>query len=218
MDGLPKEKRKAYLLQPKSMLTYQTLIEKILEADGITKEMIEEQQKRVEFIEKLLQVNKEDRLKMIKDEKTIIDGIFFSLFSRVIQSAAAQGDKDTQEKLLDIQKTLFEKTEVGKEIYKNAQATEAAVKKLQDASKDGLTREKLLELLLNTEDDLQLSTIASLARTGMDYTFFQQLSEKIEAASEEKKGVGNTSALRQCVVQPSYRVQGWLQIVRGARY
>jgi hypothetical protein len=39
VDRLPQEKRKAYLLQPKAMLTYQTLVEKILEADGITKEI-----------------------------------------------------------------------------------------------------------------------------------------------------------------------------------
>ena len=189
MDGLPNEKRKAYLLQPKSMLTYQTLIEKILEADGITKEMIEDQQKKVALIEKLIQAKNDERQKMIADEESIIDVNFFSLFSRIIQSAAAQGDKATQEKLIEIQKELFEKTKVGKEIFINAQATEAALKKLQDASKDGLTREKLLELLLNAENDLQLSTIASLARSGMDYVFFQQLSEKIDAAStdEEKK-------------------------------
>ena len=61
MDGLPNEKRKAYLLQPKSMLTYQTLIEKILEADGITKEMIEDQQTKVALIEKLIQAKNDER-------------------------------------------------------------------------------------------------------------------------------------------------------------
>jgi len=187
MDELPKEKRKAYLFQPKSMLTYQSLIEKILEADGITKEMIEDQQKKVGLVEKLIQANKEERLKLIADEKSIIDINFFTLFSRIIQSASAQGDQATQDKLIEIQNELFENTEVGKEIFENAQATEAAIKKLQDASKDGLTREKLLELLLNTNDDLQLSTIASLARSGIDYVFFQQLSEKIDSAKDDKE-------------------------------
>ena len=93
MDGLPKEKRKAYLFQPKSMLTYQSLIEKILEADGITKEMIEDQQKKVGLVEKLIHANKEARLKLIADEKSVIDINFFTLFSRIIQSAAAQGDQ-----------------------------------------------------------------------------------------------------------------------------
>jgi hypothetical protein len=44
VNGLPTEKRKGYLFQPQTMFTYQTLIDKVLEADGITKEMIEAQQ------------------------------------------------------------------------------------------------------------------------------------------------------------------------------
>jgi hypothetical protein len=67
MDRLPNEKKKAYLLQPKSMLTYQSLIENILEADGITKEMIEGQQKRIGLIERLIQTNnKGERQGIIK--------------------------------------------------------------------------------------------------------------------------------------------------------
>src|SRR5512143_538808 len=46
LNRLPPEKRKAYLLRPQSMLTMQTMIDKILEADGITKEMVEASQKR----------------------------------------------------------------------------------------------------------------------------------------------------------------------------
>jgi hypothetical protein len=47
MNRLPQEQRKAYLLRPQSMFTFQTMIEKILEADGITKQMIEDQQNRL---------------------------------------------------------------------------------------------------------------------------------------------------------------------------
>jgi len=188
MDRLPNEKKKAYLLQPKSMLTYQSLIENILEADGITKEMIEGQQKRIGLIERLIQTdNKEERQGIIKQDENLIDGTFFSLFSRIIQSASAQSDNDSQEKMKEIQNELFETTEVGRELLRNAKDTETAIKKLQEASKDGLTREKLLDLLLSAENDLQLSTMASLARSGLDYQFFQLLTEKIDSASNDKK-------------------------------
>ncbi|MRR29952.1 hypothetical protein EG834_06465, partial [bacterium] len=50
VNALPAEKRKGYLFQPQTMFTYQTLLDKVLEADGITKEMIEAQQKRVGLI------------------------------------------------------------------------------------------------------------------------------------------------------------------------
>ena len=44
MDDLPPEKRKAYLFKPQTMLTQQRLFETILEADGITPEMMKAQQ------------------------------------------------------------------------------------------------------------------------------------------------------------------------------
>jgi hypothetical protein len=40
-NRLAPEKRKGYLLRPQSFFTYQSLIERILGADGITPEMIE---------------------------------------------------------------------------------------------------------------------------------------------------------------------------------
>ncbi|MBE9508382.1 MAG: CpXC domain-containing protein, partial [Chloroflexi bacterium] len=43
MNDLPPEERKAYLLQPEIFLTLENLANKILEADGVTPEMIEAQ-------------------------------------------------------------------------------------------------------------------------------------------------------------------------------
>src|SRR5512143_2999616 len=47
VNKLPPEKRKAYILRPQSFLTYQSLIEKILEGEGVSREMLDEQQKRL---------------------------------------------------------------------------------------------------------------------------------------------------------------------------
>ena len=187
LDKLPQEKRKAYLLQPQSMLTYQTLIEKILEADGITKEMIENQQKRIALIERLLGASKEERVDIIKQEESLIDVNFFTLLSRIVQSSVGQGDKESQEKLLELQQQLFENTKTGKELYSQAKDSEKAIKQLQEAGKEGLTREKLLDLFLNAENEVQISTMASLARSGLDYSFFQLLSEKIDQTSDKQE-------------------------------
>ncbi len=187
LDKLPQEKRKAYLLQPQSMLTYQTLIEKILEADGITKEMIENQQKRIALIERLLGTSSKERVEIIKQEEPLIDVNFFTLLSRIVQSSVAQGDKESQEKLLELQQQLFENTKTGKKIYSQAKDTEKAIKQLQEAGKEGLTREKLLDLFLKAENEIQISTMASLARSGLDYSFFQLLSEKIDQTSEKSE-------------------------------
>jgi len=187
LNELPQEKRKAYLLQPQSMFTFQTMIEKILEADGITKEMLADQQKRIDLIDKLIKTPKENRLAIFEQEKEIIDINFFSILSRIVESAMAQGDENSQKKLLDLQKQLFENTQIGQELFVQAKETESAIKSLQEASKDGLTREKLLEILENAPSEIQLSTIASLARSGIDYGFFQLLSEKIDSTKDKNK-------------------------------
>jgi len=43
LNSLPPEQRKGYLFTPRSMLSLQGMVETILEADGITKEVIEQQ-------------------------------------------------------------------------------------------------------------------------------------------------------------------------------
>ena len=187
MDNLPKEQRKAYLLQPKSMLTYQTLIEKILEADGITKEMLEDQQQRINLLERLLKTPADQRLDVINKEKDIIDINFFSILSRIIESAMAQGDEESQKPLIELQKLLFENTETGKTLFTQAKETEEVIKALQEAGKDGLTREKLLEVLINNNSETKVATIASLARAGIDYEFFKLLSEKIDKTQDIKQ-------------------------------
>jgi len=185
MDNLPQEKRKAYLLQPKSMFTYQTLIETILEADGITKEMLEAQQKRISLLERLLTTPKIDRKTIIQQEEGLIDMHFFSILNRILQSVVAQGDQNSQKELLDLQQELFENTTEGKKIFAQAKESESAIKALQEAGKDGLTREKLLDVILKNDSDIQISTLVSMARSGMDYEFFKLLSEKIENTKEE---------------------------------
>jgi hypothetical protein len=85
VNALPAEKRKGYLFQPQTMFTYQTLLDRVLEADGITKEMIDAQQKRIGLIQRLLTTPKpEDRLTIIQQENSLIDGSFFAILSTLI--------------------------------------------------------------------------------------------------------------------------------------
>jgi len=187
LENLPQEKRKAYLLQPKSMLTYQTLIETILEADGITKEMLEEQQKRIKLLERLLTTPKTERVNIIKQEEELIDVQFFSIFTRILQTTNAQGDQKSQQELIALQEELFKNTKTGQEIFTQAKETETAIKALQEAGKEGLTREKLLDAILKANSEIQLSTIVGMARAGLDYEFFKLLSERIEKESSQQE-------------------------------
>lgn len=188
VNALPPEKRKGYLFSPQTMFTYQTLIDKILEADGITKEMIEAQQKRVSLIQRLLTTAKsEDRITIIHQENDLIDGEFFAILGTILESASTQGDEKAAQLLKDIQKELLQETKVGQELLAQSVETQAALKTLQDASKTGLTREKLLEILLSLKSESSVTTVVSLTRSGLDYQFFQVLSERIDHAKQDEK-------------------------------
>jgi len=188
VDSLPNEKRKGYLFQPQTMLTYQTLIDRVLEADGITKEMMEAQQKRVGLIQRLLSTqNAEERISLIKAEESIIDGNFFAILSTLIESTIMQGDDKGSQILAGLQKELLENTKIGQDLLTQNKESQAAVKALQEASKGGLTREKLLDLILDAKSENTLGTLVSLARGGLDYQFFQILSERIEKADDDTR-------------------------------
>lgn len=187
MDRLPPEKRKGYLLSPQANLTFESMIETILGKDGITPEMIKGQQERVQFMEKLMQITSKDvRSELIKQNTKIIDEQFFALFSRIAQNAMQSGQEPVARGLIDIQTQLLEETEYGRQLKESVGELEAAQKVLQEAGQN-LTREKLLDLVLEAKTDARIRAYASLARAGMDYVFFQNLTEKLEKASAEEK-------------------------------
>ncbi|HEX2992282.1 MAG TPA: CpXC domain-containing protein, partial [Anaerolineales bacterium] len=187
MDRLPAEKRKGYLLSPMPNLTYESMVQVILGKDGITPEMLKEQQERVSLIERLLQASSNDvRSELIKQNINLFDEQFFALFSRLAQSAAASGQEPVARSMVDLQKQLLEETEFGRGLKESVGELEAATKSLQDAGQ-GLTREKLLDLVIDSPNEARMRAFVSLARGGMDYQFFQILSDKIDKASGEEK-------------------------------
>ena len=187
MDRLPPEKRKGYLLNPIPNLTYESMIQTILSKDGITPEMLKEQQDRVSLIERLMQASSNDvRSEIIKQNTDLFDEQFFALFSRIAQSAAASGQEQVARSLVEVQKQLLEETAFGRELKESVGELEAATKSLQDAGQ-GLTREKLLELVITAPNDARVRAFVNLARAGMDYEFFQLLSNRIDKATGDEK-------------------------------
>src|SRR5215204_867667 len=187
MDRLPAEKRKGYLLNPTPNLTYESMVQTILGKDGITPEMLKEQQDRVAIVERLLQASTPDvRSEIIKQNINLFDEQFFALFSRLAQSAAASGQEPVARAMVDLQKQLLEETEFGRGLKESVTEMEAAQKSLQEAGQS-LTREKLLDLVIASPSDARIRAYVSMARGGMDYQFFQLLTEKIDKASDEEK-------------------------------
>ena len=186
-DHLAPEKRKGYLLRPQSFLTYQSLIERILAADGITPEMLQAQQKRVNLVERLLAASSpEARSEIIKSESTSMDADFFAIFGRLMQGTASSGQEQYTAQMEAIQNQLMTETEYGRKLASQASEVQEAVKTLQAAGKS-LDRNKLLDILIAAPNDDRLNALVSMTRPGLDYLFFQSLSERIEKMSGDER-------------------------------
>jgi hypothetical protein len=89
--------------------------------------------------------------------------------------------------LAALQQELLSMSPIGREMKAQAEDAQAAIQSLQEAAKDGLTREKLLDLIIAAESETRLTTLVSAARTGIDYEFYQILTNRIESASADQK-------------------------------
>ncbi len=186
-NRLPPEKRKAYLLRPQSFLTYQSLIERVLGADGITPEMIQAQQKRVSLVERLLgATSAEVRSEIIKQDAALFDAEFFAIFSRLVAGALNSGQEQAAHTMDELQKQLLAETEYGRKVASQNNEIQEAIKTLQAAGK-GLDREKLLAILIEAPNDDRLNALVSFTRPGLDYLFFQSLTERLEKSSGEER-------------------------------
>ncbi|MGD8814054.1 MAG: hypothetical protein PVI78_06215, partial [Anaerolineales bacterium] len=183
IDGLPAEERKGYLLQPMSMLTMQSMVERILEADGITREQIEAQRARMRLFEKIMGTPEADLMQVVAHHDEEIDATFLQIANLTIQSTKDQRAREFATKQLE--QALGYST-LGKEIKAQEESVRAAAESLRAAGSE-LTHEKLLEIVLEAPDENRVDALVSLARPAFDYTFFQLLSARIDEAAEEDK-------------------------------
>ncbi len=212
---LPQEKRKGYLLQPQAMLTRRALVERVLEADGITKEMLAEQEERMSLLRRLLAASEASRPEIIAQEDELIDESFFMILSRLFESMMMAGDKGILQEMQSLQGMLLEHSSYGQQVNAEIQELESAREELE-ALGQNLTRQKLLDLVVAAPNESRLRAYAQLARPGMDYQFFQMMSEWIEAASEEERAslLEKREQLLQTVNEIDQAVEERIQLAR----
>jgi hypothetical protein len=183
VSQLPAERRKGYLFQPQAVLTLQGLVERILQADGITREQLDEQRARVRLLEELLRTPPDGLAPFASQHDAELDDVFFQLASLSLQAArdeqAARALGERLEKILPL-------TSYGKRLLAREAEVRAAADSLSQI-KEPLTREAVLELILQAPSEDRQATLASLARPVLDYAFFQLLSERIERAQGPEK-------------------------------
>jgi len=186
IDNLEPKDRKGYLFQPKVMLTINNLVKNILLEDGITEEMIKNQQEKMKLLDSLFSQEGDKLTETIRANKDQIDREFFALFAEIAQRILASQDKNKTEKIRSIQEILMTETEVGKEILEETQEIQAASKSLEALGKN-LTRSSLLELVIGAPTIERVKALTSLARPAMDYEFFQMFTDKIERTDDNSR-------------------------------
>ena len=168
------------------MLTFKGMIELILEADGISKEMLDAQEKRMGLIQRLMETSPDGREALIEQEDALIDDDFFTLFSRLAEVALMSNDSASAEGLRALQETLLSHSTKGRQLKNEAEEINAARQALE-AIGQALTREVLLDLIVDSPNAARTRAYVQMVRPGLDYQFFQMLSERIDSAAGDEK-------------------------------
>ncbi|HSK88922.1 MAG TPA: CpXC domain-containing protein [Anaerolineales bacterium] len=210
VNRLPAEKRKAYLFRPQTMLTLQSMIERVLEGEGITREVMEASQQRINLLQRLINATSTDaRQEIIRQESRLVDERLFEILSRLIEASLSSGDQNSARALSALQQEILPMSDAGRKIQAQSEEVQAAVASLQEASQQGLTRDKLLDLMIAAPNETRLATLVSMARAGLDYEFFNILSGRIEKAQGEEQD--SLTKLRDRLLEMSQEIDKRMQ-------
>jgi hypothetical protein len=170
MATLPANASKAYLLNPRRFLTLGSLVDAVLEADGITKEMIEAQRARVDLIARFAEIyeqggdDRDARLKALVDEhRDELDHEFFTILTAYAEAGARAQQDGSAGLLMELRDKL------------------AALSGFAGGDADEPSVEAVVEKLIAASDEELDQQIAEV-RPVLDYDFFRALTERIERA------------------------------------
>jgi hypothetical protein len=209
MDSLPPEERRAYLLQPEVFLSQENLVNRVLEADGVTQEMIEEQRAKAELLQRMLEAPSDETLEaMVKANDEVIDANFLRLLTLNQQMAQSRGETGNLQRLAKVRDMLLEHTAAGR--ASRARGT------MLEALRAEPTREKLLDLLIQAPDERSREILVTFGRSMLDYGFFQKLTQRIERASIEQEKE-RLSDLRKQVLEIRDQIDAEARAVYEAR-
>jgi hypothetical protein len=180
MSSLPPEERKGYLLQPKIFLSLQGLMDEIIQAEGISKEMLEARKAKLDLIHRFLDATSDEVLRVLaRENDEQLDYEFFYLLTGSIEIAKAEGEEDRAKRLLRLREKLLEFSSLGR--------AGRVEREMAEALEEGMTREEFLEKVIECESDAELTAVIALGRRMLDYQFFRSLTGRIEA----REGEGN---------------------------
>lgn len=204
ISGLPAEKRRGYLFRPRAFLRLESLIEAVLEADGIAPDMLRAQRARAELLGRLLATKGEDLRQVIASESDAqIDYEFYQLLTVNLQMAKSEGRSEDADGLARLRAELLEWTTLGQQTVARQEASESLG--------SDMTREDVIESLVaaaQAREQIKIEAIVIVARQVIDYVFYQRLTGRIEAAEAEGSAdvAQDLRALRETVLNLTARI------------
>jgi hypothetical protein len=180
---LPPNTPQGYLLAPKRFLTLNSLVDTVLEADGISREVIEAQRQRVELISMLAEAfeqGDEQLAAAVAKNRGALDYDFFATLTAFAQASAQGGRDDSAEMLLALREKLIE--------LSGFDAAELGEAEAEGEDLD-LDLDEVIDRLADAPDD-QLEQIIGEVRPAIDYSFFEAWTRRIDAAEH----AGDTTA------------------------
>ena len=186
INRLPPEKRKGYLLNPRPAITLEGMIERVLEGEGITREMREAQQAKWQLVQQLLDAPPEKLPDLVRQHDAEIDATFFHMVAVAIENRSRDGNRGTDEQALETYRRLLELSSFGTQLLKQRTAFEE-VKRELEAAGERLTQDQLLEMILHVDSQEKLFAYANITRPAMDYAFFEALTRRIEQTTGKER-------------------------------
>lgn len=177
MASLPAELRKGYLLQPRSFLTLDSLIQEVLRAEGIDEEAIAQQRAGLQLMEALAGAldDEEAFQQMVSEHQDEINYQFFLLLTAAIESAQSDDDQGRAERLGQLR---------GRLAQSRPQATPASE---LPRDLDGLVS----YVMEKAESEKDARKVAAEIWPLLDYGFFQTLTARIEQKEQEEDAEGS---------------------------
>lgn len=207
MNQIPPEQRRGYMLQPQEIISYQTFMEKVLETEGITGEMIARQKEQAKLLQTMISADKLTLESLLQEQAEMIDETFFALLRTTIEAAQQRDDKDLI-KLINLQAKLYTQTDVGRKLEQR----QSVLRRFQqDVRKnEGLTPQILFEHVLgNYEDEGAVDALINMGQAALNYEFFNLLTGEIErqAKQKNKEKAKALTALRQRLLELHNEIQ-----------
>jgi hypothetical protein len=167
MQTLSPDKPKGYLLNPRRFITLTSMLDALLEAEGIPKEALAAQRKRTELLGRLLQAEEDDALltKLVAENKEAFDYEFFVTLAAYIEASEAEQDAESAERFTALRDRLLELTGFDEQM----------------ATGEDVDLDTAITALLDA-DEAQLPELIAEYRPVLDYDFYAQLTARADEA------------------------------------